>query len=205
MRNHSLIAILFLIYIEILFFSQTLFIACSEKCAPQCNNKQCGDDGCGGSCGECIGYESCSQDGVCISDYEEECNNMVNRMDECGVEIKGKSYDQLLLECKQLYNDFHQCLSNCNTSTEGCSHFFACAYVCGGGSKEQLCDYIMNNVYDICSGGGGFVRPDGSELSKQEAYDACVSDFEPIFYCAYGCLVGSNVCADFWSCMNSNC
>jgi len=192
--------------LNLLFLVFFIYSGCSDdgSCTPNCNGKECGDDGCGGSCGECTGYESCGQDGVCISKYEEECNDMVSTMDQCGVEIKGKSYDQVLRECKQQYNDFHQCLFNC-TSTQGCSRFFACAYVCGGGSKEQLCDYIMHNVYDVCRGGGGFIRADGSELTKQEAYDACVSDFQSIFYCAYGCLVSSNVCADFWSCMDSKC
>jgi hypothetical protein len=29
------------------------------SCTPQCNGKQCGDDGCGGSCGTCMQNETC--------------------------------------------------------------------------------------------------------------------------------------------------
>jgi hypothetical protein len=40
---------------------------CLEEvcCTPMCDNKVCGDDGCGGSCGECGTNETCSDDGQC--------------------------------------------------------------------------------------------------------------------------------------------
>jgi len=34
-------------------------------CVPQCAGKDCGDDGCGGSCGSCGSDESCGSDGKC--------------------------------------------------------------------------------------------------------------------------------------------
>ena len=34
-------------------------------CAPDCEGRNCGDDGCGGTCGECSAFESCSENGVC--------------------------------------------------------------------------------------------------------------------------------------------
>ncbi len=34
-------------------------------CTPQCSGKQCGDDGCGGSCGNCTGSDTCQND-VCV-------------------------------------------------------------------------------------------------------------------------------------------
>ena len=34
-------------------------------CTPDCENKQCGDDGCGGSCGSCKEGEYCGSDYVC--------------------------------------------------------------------------------------------------------------------------------------------
>ncbi len=39
----------------------------SCNCAPQCTGKQCGDDGCGGACGNCTATDSCSSAGVCIA------------------------------------------------------------------------------------------------------------------------------------------
>lgn len=41
-------------------------------CAPNCLEKNCGDDGCGGSCGDCPGGEFCS-DGTCLPDACDPC------------------------------------------------------------------------------------------------------------------------------------
>ena len=37
-------------------------------CAAQCLGKQCGDDGCGGSCGECPEQHHCTPAGLCVCD-----------------------------------------------------------------------------------------------------------------------------------------
>ncbi|MCK6570654.1 SUMF1/EgtB/PvdO family nonheme iron enzyme [Myxococcota bacterium] len=37
--------------------------ACGE---PRCNGRQCGDDGCGGTCGDCAAGESCDANGACV-------------------------------------------------------------------------------------------------------------------------------------------
>ncbi len=39
--------------------------ACETGCAPSCVGKDCGDDGCGGSCGECSDGWSCNDAGLC--------------------------------------------------------------------------------------------------------------------------------------------
>ena len=36
-------------------------------CVPQCSGKQCGADGCGGSCGSCSSGLSCNSNGQCVS------------------------------------------------------------------------------------------------------------------------------------------
>ncbi len=40
-----------------------------ETCTPQCRERACGDDGCGGNCGTCDAGESCEQ-GVCLHPCE---------------------------------------------------------------------------------------------------------------------------------------
>jgi hypothetical protein len=37
-----------------------------DGCLPLCDGKQCGDDGCGGSCGACAENEACGADGQCM-------------------------------------------------------------------------------------------------------------------------------------------
>ncbi len=39
---------------------------CIANCIPVCDGKECGDDGCGGSCGECAGSGVCLSDGTCM-------------------------------------------------------------------------------------------------------------------------------------------
>jgi hypothetical protein len=41
---------------------------CGEPCVPACGDKECGDDGCGGTCGECGDGGFCTDDGDCIED-----------------------------------------------------------------------------------------------------------------------------------------
>ena len=51
-------------------------------CKPACGAKACGDDGCGGSCGDCKGTEACQPDGTCKcvpSCEDKECGD-----DGCG-------------------------------------------------------------------------------------------------------------------------
>jgi len=36
-------------------------------CAPACEGRDCGDDGCGGSCGDCDPYSTCDAQGRCVS------------------------------------------------------------------------------------------------------------------------------------------
>lgn len=40
---------------------------CEPACTPDCTDKECGDDGCGGSCGSCSDVEFCNDVGLCIS------------------------------------------------------------------------------------------------------------------------------------------
>ncbi len=34
-------------------------------CIPDCTGRECGDDGCGGSCGSCADGEACNEEGIC--------------------------------------------------------------------------------------------------------------------------------------------
>ena len=36
-------------------------------CTPNCTDKECGDDGCGGSCGTCPTGETCNNSGTCVA------------------------------------------------------------------------------------------------------------------------------------------
>ena len=38
----------------------------AEACVPYCGGRVCGDDGCGGVCGSCVGDRVCSPEGACV-------------------------------------------------------------------------------------------------------------------------------------------
>lgn len=52
-------------------------------CVPDCSGKQCGDDGCGGTCGTCPAGEHCSS-GACVPDCVPNCEGRECGDDGCG-------------------------------------------------------------------------------------------------------------------------
>jgi hypothetical protein len=66
--------------------SDSGYVKETGECAPQCEGKQCGPDGCGGACGWCPGTQSC-HDGKCIDVqgcYPQCTAKMVGEDDGCG-------------------------------------------------------------------------------------------------------------------------
>ncbi|HIA01631.1 MAG TPA: hypothetical protein EYN06_06015 [Myxococcales bacterium] len=43
------------------------------ECTPDCDGKECGDDGCGNSCGECLGNGSVCTNGQCVVECVPDC------------------------------------------------------------------------------------------------------------------------------------
>lgn len=43
-------------------------LCCRTGCVPDCSGRQCGANGCGGTCGSCSGGAICSEHGTCITD-----------------------------------------------------------------------------------------------------------------------------------------
>ena len=44
-------------------------VCADESCQPSCIGKECGPDGCGGSCGSCLEDSLCNADQTCISEF----------------------------------------------------------------------------------------------------------------------------------------
>ncbi len=56
-----------------------------NACVPNCIGRQCGSDGCGGSCGDCSKDDTCTADGQCVSDTcTPQCAGRVCGSDGCG-------------------------------------------------------------------------------------------------------------------------
>jgi len=61
---------------EVCYTSQCLYQNVNDCCEPDCASKQCGDDGCGGSCGSCEDDQICSTGGLCTEFDPEPCASM---------------------------------------------------------------------------------------------------------------------------------
>ncbi len=83
-------------------------------CTPSCGGKQCGSDGCGGSCGECQSWEFCSASGTCLDDSNScgfnAANTCAGHCGEPGPSPNGGCY----------------CDTSCTASNDCCPDFFAC-------------------------------------------------------------------------------
>ncbi len=102
-----------------------------SSCVPQCSASECGDDGCGGSCGECGYDEQCSA-GKCMS--------------ACGACMEGScGYELKTCEGNYQCGALLQCLSNCGT--ESCAN--SCIYSYMGGADDLLA--LLECVDDYCS------------------------------------------------------
>lgn len=96
-----------------------------DSCTPACEGKECGDDGCDGTCGSCPGAAPiCSDAGQCVQDCTPTCAGKVCGGDGCGGSCgtcPGGS---------PICNDFGQCVSEC---VPDCSGRECGSDGCGGG------------------------------------------------------------------------
>ena len=65
-------------------------VDCEQTCIPNCAGKQCGSDGCSGTCGTCSGGQTCNSTGQCAvscinNSYSQCSNNDVYWYDSCRV------------------------------------------------------------------------------------------------------------------------
>ena len=74
-------------------------------CIPFCADKECGPDGCGGSCGSCGFAQACSPEGLCIEPCKPDCVDRQCGDDGCG------GYCGSCSEAKWCSEETGQCLS----------------------------------------------------------------------------------------------
>lgn len=112
----------------------------SCPCVPNCSGKQCGDDGCGGSCGTCTGAtEYCTSSGLCADD----CAGR-----ECGTSPRGFNCGNCL-GATEFCNPSGQCMDDCSGIQCGSSpRGFDCGD-CPGAT--EFCD-MNGQCVDDCSG-----------------------------------------------------
>jgi len=149
-------------------------LAGSCVCLPLCDGKECGPDGCDGSCGSCPAGSTCDGDGLC----QETCGNgVVDPGEDCEDDVECDD-GQVCLQCKctdlvpctpqnaaEVCEDGHQC------TTDSCVDG-ACVHFANDGEECNDADETTENdhcVAEICKG-----DPVGCETSQDCDLDTMV-------------------------------
>ncbi|MEC8023958.1 MAG: lamin tail domain-containing protein [Myxococcota bacterium] len=176
-------------------------------CVPQCSGKQCGDDGCGGSCGECPNGGLCSVDGLCPQPID--CADGLACLENCigsGTDIFG-CYDTCVPSDADAAIDFQNvyfcAFSDCSGTTDpsclqqtpACKANYdickvTCEPACGGKSCGQDgcggscgdCD-----AGDTCDLAGSCVPKATSCAGAQDCYSACLFHTADVTACVLTC------------------
>lgn len=126
-------------------------------CKPACEGKQCGSDGCGGSCGICPGGVDC-EEGLCTGTCKE----------ECGPAGTMACADDGIQECGQFDGD--GCLEW--SEVRPCPGFGHCeggACLCVPDCADRECGY------DGCSGSCGVCK-EGTQCVDYQCKGGCVDE-----------------------------
>ena len=189
----------------------------SSVCNPECSNKNCGDDSCGGICGTCGNSQSCS-DGKCVNnptctDYDGgknyytkgtlviigPSNNVISSQDDtCTVkQSEGIYKDSLSCSGSECYVRDNYCVGS-----QFSSSFFQCPNGCyDGACLNQTCSdsdngldyytrgYLKNNL------GANFEDYclNSSELIERHCLSNNSNDFTKQYTCPSGCKDGACV------------
>ncbi len=105
-------------------------IACPNTCTPACGGKECGDDGCSGSCGTCGAGKSCDASGLCTSGPVEPSPDVV---DDPGAS-QDASQDVPSVDS---WEEQEACLASCPPGWCGVN-------ACGGRCAECAAGYSCN-------------------------------------------------------------
>jgi hypothetical protein len=141
-----------------------------KGCTPSCVNKECGDDGCGGSCGVCGDNSTCLNNKcICSSGYAN-CNNDLS--DGCEVNL----------------NSINSCGTSCLNKVL-CSSTNGTNPVCDNG----VCKLTCNSGYADCNSGVG--SSDGCEVNLNNPL-TCGTSCGNITNCGQNsdCLLGVCEC-----------
>ncbi|MCB9642842.1 MAG: hypothetical protein H6728_07160 [Myxococcales bacterium] len=170
-------------------------------CVPDCKDKECGSDGCGGTCGSCVGTKNVCDNGKCT------CNNTcqpdqkqcvgANNYESCQQDADG-CYQWKRFECPpgRVCQDGSCCEASCGNRKCGPD---GCGGECGQCSSRSTCNNGNCDCTHECPTKGAGVC-DGTG-----AYKECLEDFSGCRYwsAVRNCVQGQ-VCAN-GACCTPNC
>ena len=123
---------------------------CGVPCTPNCTNKTCGDDGCGGSCGSCPSGQTCVN-GVCLTPCTPDCTGKTCGDNGCGGSCGTCSSGQTCVNGACCDNAGTACMANGDCCSNVC-----CNGICCGANRTCSSGTCVRNIHDcICNGSGG--------------------------------------------------
>ena len=152
-------------------------------CTADCQGKLCGDDGCGGSCGECP--TECG-DGACEGD-----ENCYTCCFDCGLCCgDGECQAGFGEDCAVCAADCGLCCGDGSCDEEHGEHCAVCPADCGQCCGNGQCDVEQGESCLNCTSDCGGCCGDGNCVSgHQEMACNCSADCQPL--CGDGCCTGS--------------
>ena len=184
-------------------------------CVPHCGEKECGNDGCGGSCGTCLNMEGGADDSLCMPEgycCEGGCLGL-----ECGDNGCGGSCGT----CQQGECKGGQCVMECapkcagkQCGNDGCGGTCGSCYDKSGGINDGLCRTDGTCCKQECKGKecgddgcGGTCGdcPNGADCEAGVCQSGCVPECEGKECGFDGCTGTCGKCSGDDQCKNGQC
>ena len=124
---------------------------CIDSCNAACLTKECGDNGCGGTCGDCTDAKNCHDSGICVGANGDSCGSLTitgicegNSLKYCaGDKINHVSCGKYGQTCGwNETNQWYACLSPTNDCTPNC--------ILEGGENNECGDDGCGTICGIC-------------------------------------------------------
>lgn len=176
-----------------------------DECTPECVGKQCGDNGCGGSCGSCPAGFVCNIYGYC--NCAPQCTNKQCGSDGCGGSCgtcptgsvcNWQGACVCLPKCENKECGPDGCGGSCGTCPSGyqcTSGFCQATSYCGDG----WCDYNLGETCDSCPEDCGWCNPECGD-------GICDADYgEECYWCPEDCGDCPDECGDGFCSWNEDC
>lgn len=171
-----------------------------QSCTPACVGKQCGGDGCGGSCGNCPAGFACDTFGYCLC--QPQCQNKV-----CGPDLCGGSCGTCPTGNVCNYQGKCVCMPKCDGKQCGPN---GCGGTCGTCSDGYVC-----STSGVCeppvppSCGNGYCQPGKGETCETCPKDCgpcnpecgdgyCTEGWEDCYSCPWDCGECPSYCGDYY-------
>ena len=137
----------------------------STTCTPTCVGKQCGGDGCGGSCGTCASGQVCSANGTCQTSCTPSCSGKQCGSDGCGgtcgtcasgqvCDANGTCQASCTPSCSGKQCGSDGCGGTCGTCAAGTTCNGSGQCVGSGGCSHPICSTgsKLTSSCDVCAG-----------------------------------------------------